>query len=154
MSSLWAYVENNLFPLLAVIGGTIAWLFDRNKRRAELKGMQVINEQSEVSIFKSMQESYKILKEEMDQALQTVREEVKGLREENEELKKAIFSSKERISELESQLESSNSERTKLENKLNEVTQKSANDTKLIKSLKAKVDSYEKDFKIFKKEHQ
>ena len=154
MSSLWAYVGDNLFPLLAVIGGTIAWLFDRNKRRAELKGMQVTNEQSEVSIFKSMQESYKILKEEMDQALQTVREEVKGLREENEELKKAIFSSKKRISELESQLESSNSERTKLENKLNEVTQKSANDTKLIKSLKAKVDSYEKDFKIFKKEHQ
>lgn len=89
----------------------------------------------------------------MDQALQTVREEVKRLREENEGLKQAIFSSKERISELESQLESANSERTKLENKLNEVTQKSANDTKLIKSLKAKVDSYEKDFKIFRKEH-
>lgn len=153
MSSLWAYVGDNLLPILAVIGGTIAWLFDKNKRRAELKGMQVTNEQSEVSIFKSMQESYKILKEEMDQALQTVREEVKSLREENEGLRQAVFSSKERISELESQLESANSERTKLENKLNEVTQKSANDTKLIKSLKAKVDSYEKDFKIFRKEH-
>ena len=153
MSSLWAYVGDNLLPLLTVIGGIIVWLFDKNKRRAELKGMQVTNEQSEVSIFKSMQESYKVLKEEMDQALQTVREEVKRLREENEVLKQAIFSSKERISELESQLESANSERTKLENKLNEVTQKSANDTKLIKSLKAKVDSYEKDFKIFRKEH-
>lgn len=137
---IWNYLIDNLLPIAIAIGGAIAWIFDRKKRDAEYKSALAANKQSEATALQGMQEVY-------DKFVGDVKVQIDSLKEENKDLK-------ERVKELENELKTSNEEREKLSEQIKSFKEQSAKDSKLIISLKMKIESYEKELKSFRKEQQ
>lgn len=133
------YILSNLLPLGIAIAGSIAWFFDKRKREAELKSILAQNKLQEATALQSMQDVY-------DKFVEDVKIQISELREEN-----AILRA--RIRELEKQLIAANEERLHLIEQINNFKEQSQKDTKLIAELKGKVEGYEKNLKIFRKEN-
>ncbi len=133
------YILENLLPIIIAISGAIAWFFDKRKREAELKSMLAQNKLQEATALQSMQDVY-------DKFVEDVKIQISELREENVVLRA-------RIRELEKQLIAANEERLHLIEQINKFKEQSQKDTKLIAELKGKVEDYEKNLKIFRKEN-
>lgn len=132
------FIVSTLLPILTSLGVAIGWLYDKKKRKAELQGLIVQNEQSEASLFKSMQESYTILKVEMDDTVRRLLEDNKILKE-NMEI-------------LENRLEESKQERIKLTEQVERFKSQSKEDAKIITALKSRIERYEKDIMAIKRQ--
>lgn len=132
------YLIDNLLPIGIAIAGAVAWFFDKRKRDAELKSVQVQNKHSEATAMQGMQDVY-------DKFVEDVKIQLVELKNENKDLRI-------RITELEENLRESAIEREGLISQMNEYKAQSEKDTKIIAQLKTKIESYEKELKAFRKE--
>ena len=134
----------NWMPIGVAIGGMIGWFFDSKKRKAELIALQLANEQNKTSIKTGLETAstdiYKKLFDTVSVQIDEMRENLSEMREENLKLK-------EKIIDLENQLDVVNKERLELINQVQNF--KYQND-----ELKIKIESYEKELKLYRKENK
>ena len=138
------YLMENWMPISVAIGGMIGWFFDSKKRKAELIALQLANEQNKTSIKTGLETAstdiYKKLFDTVSVQIDEMRENLSEMREENLKLK-------EKITDLENQLDLVNKERLDLINQVRDF--KNQND-----ELKIKIESYEKELKLYRKENK
>ena len=138
------YLMENWMPIGVAIGGMIGWFFDSKKRKAELIALQLANEQNKTSIKTGLETAstdiYKKLFDTVSVQIDEMRENLSEMREENLKLK-------EKITDLENQLDLVNRERLDLINQVRDF--KNQND-----ELKIKIESYEKELKLYRKENK
>ena len=138
------YLMENWMPIGVAIGGMIGWFFDSKKRKAELIALQLANEQNKTSIKTGLETAstdiYKKLFDTVSVQIDEMRENLSEMREENLKLK-------EKIIDLENQLDLVNKERLDLINQVKDF--KNQND-----ELKIKIESYEKELKLYRKENK
>lgn len=138
------YLMENWMPIGVAIGGMIGWFFDSKKRKAELIALQLANEQNKTSIKTGLETAstdiYKKLFDTVSVQIDEMRENLSEMREENLKLK-------EKIIDLENQLDVVNKERLELINQVQNF--KYQND-----ELKIKIESYEKELKLYRKENK
>lgn len=138
------YLMENWMPIGVAIGGMIGWFFDSKKRKAELIALQLANEQNKTSIKTGLETAstdiYKKLFDTVSVQIDEMRENLSEMREENLKLK-------EKITDLENQLDLVNKERLDLINQVRDF--KNQND-----ELKIKIESYEKELKLYRKENK
>ena len=138
------YLMENWMPIGVAIGGMIGWFFDSKKRKAELIALQLANEQNKTSIKTGLETAstdiYKKLFDTVSMQIDEMRENLSEMREENLKLK-------EKITDLENQLDLVNKERLDLINQVRDF--KNQND-----ELKIKIESYEKELKLYRKENK
>lgn len=138
------YLMENWMPISVAIGGMIGWFFDSKKRKAELIALQLANEQNKTSIKTGLETAstdiYKKLFDTVSVQIDEMRENLSEMREENLKLK-------EKITDLENQLDVVNKERLELINQVQNF--KYQND-----ELKIKIESYEKELKLYRKENK
>lgn len=138
------YLMENWMPIGVAIGGMIGWFFDSKKRKAELIALQLANEQNKTSIKTGLETAstdiYKKLFDTVSVQIDEMRENLSEMREENLKLK-------EKITDLENQLDVVNKERLELINQVQNF--KYQND-----ELKIKIESYEKELKLYRKENK
>lgn len=138
------YLMENWMPIGVAIGGMIGWFFDSKKRKAELIALQLANEQNKTSIKTGLETAstdiYKKLFDTVSVQIDEMRENLSEMREENLKLK-------EKITDLENQLDLVNKERFDLINQVRDF--KNQND-----ELKIKIESYEKELKLYRKENK
>ena len=138
------YLMENWMPIGVAIGGMIGWFFDSKKRKAELIALQLANEQNKTSIKTGLETAstdiYKKLFDTVSVQIDEMRENLSEMREENLTLK-------EKITDLENQLDLVNKERLDLINQVRDF--KNQND-----ELKIKIESYEKELKLYRKENK
>ena len=138
------YLVENWMPISVAIGGMIGWFFDSKKRKAELIALQLANEQNKTSIKTGLETAstdiYKKLFDTVSVQIDEMRENLSEMREENLKLK-------EKITDLENQLDLVNKERLDLINQVRDF--KNQND-----ELKIKIESYEKELKLYRKENK
>ena len=138
------YLMENWMPISVAIGGMVGWFFDSKKRKAELIALQLANEQNKTSIKTGLETAstdiYKKLFDTVSVQIDEMRENLSEMREENLKLK-------EKITDLENQLDLVNKERLDLINQVRDF--KNQND-----ELKIKIESYEKELKLYRKENK
>ena len=138
------YLMENWMPISVAIGGMVGWFFDSKKRKAELIALQLANEQNKTSIKTGLETAstdiYKKLFDTVSVQIDEMRENLSEMREENLKLK-------EKITDLENQLDLVNRERLDLINQVRDF--KNQND-----ELKIKIESYEKELKLYRKENK
>lgn len=138
------YLMENWMPIGVAVGGMIGWFFDSKKRKAELIALQLANEQNKTSIKTGLETAstdiYKKLFDTVSVQIDEMRENLSEMREENLKLK-------EKITDLENQLDLVNKERLDLINQVRDF--KNQND-----ELKIKIESYEKELKLYRKENK
>ena len=138
------YLMENWMPISVAIGGMIGWFFDSKKRKAELIALQLANEQNKTSIKTGLETAstdiYKKLFDTVSVQIDEMRENLSEMHEENLKLK-------EKITDLENQLDLVNKERLDLINQVRDF--KNQND-----ELKIKIESYEKELKLYRKENK
>lgn len=138
------YLVENWMPISVAIGGMVGWFFDSKKRKAELIALQLANEQNKTSIKTGLETAstdiYKKLFDTVSVQIDEMRENLSEMREENLKLK-------EKITDLENQLDLVNKERLDLINQVRDF--KNQND-----ELKIKIESYEKELKLYRKENK
>ena len=138
------YLMENWMPIGVAIGGMVGWFFDSKKRKAELIALQLANEQNKTSIKTGLETAstdiYKKLFDTVSVQIDEMRENLSEMREENLKLK-------EKITDLENQLDLVNKERLDLINQVRDF--KNQND-----ELKIKIESYEKELKLYRKENK
>ena len=138
------YLVENWMPISVAIGGMVGWFFDSKKRKAELIALQLANEQNKTSIKTGLETAstdiYKKLFDTVSVQIDEMRENLSEMREENLKLK-------EKITDLENQLDLVNRERLDLINQVRDF--KNQND-----ELKIKIESYEKELKLYRKENK
>lgn len=138
------YLMENWMPISVAIGGMIGWFFDSKKRKAELIALQLANEQNKTSIKTGLETAstdiYKKLFDTVSVQIDEMRENLSEMHEENLKLK-------EKIIDLENQLDVVNKERLELINQVQNF--KYQND-----ELKIKIESYEKELKLYRKENK
>ena len=138
------YLVENWMPISVAIGGMVGWFFDSKKRKAELIALQLANEQNKTSIKTGLETAstdiYKKLFDTVSVQIDEMRETLSEMREENLKLK-------EKITDLENQLDLVNRERLDLINQVRDF--KNQND-----ELKIKIESYEKELKLYRKENK
>ena len=138
------YLIENWMPIGVAIGGMVGWFFDSKKRKAELIALQLANEQNKTSIKTGLETAstdiYKKLFDTVSVQIDEMRENLSEMREENLKLK-------EKITDLENQLDLVNRERLDLINQVRDF--KNQND-----ELKIKIESYEKELKLYRKENK
>ena len=141
------YLMDNLLPLAIAVGGGIAWIFDKQKRKAELESVKISNEQSKALNKQNEAGALAGMQEEYAKFVEVVRKEIAELREENTALKN-------RVKDLEKELKASADERTQLSEQLGEFKVQAEKDAKLIRELNTKIQNYEKEMKVFRKERK
>ena len=138
------YLIENWMPIGVAVGGMVGWFFDSKKRKAELIALQLANEQNKTSIKTGLETAstdiYKKLFDTVSVQIDEMRENLSEMREENLKLK-------EKITDLENQLDLVNRERLDLINQVRDF--KNQND-----ELKIKIESYEKELKLYRKENK
>ena len=138
------YLMENWMPIGVAIGGMIGWFFDSKKRKAELIALQLANEQNKTNIKTGLETAstdiYKKLFDTVSVQIDEMRENLSEMHEENLKLK-------EKITDLENQLDLVNKERLDLINQVRDF--KNQND-----ELKIKIESYEKELKLYRKENK
>lgn len=128
---IWDYILNNSLAIIASITGLLAWLFEKNKRKAELETVLSQNKQQEASALSTMQGVYDIFTKD-------VKEEIKALKDE--------------INRLKADLESARKERDTLIKQVEEFKKQSRKDAEVIGELREKLNNYEKQLERFKLE--
>lgn len=141
------YLMDNLLPLAIAVGGGIAWILDKQKRKAELESVKINNEQSKALNKQNEAGALAGMQEEYAKFVEVVRKEIAELREENTALKN-------RVKDLERELKVSAGERTQLSGQLGEFKVQAEKDAKLIRELNTKIQNYEKEMKVFRKERK
>lgn len=140
MDSIWLYVMDNLLPLLTIVGGGIAWLVDRQQRKAALERSKSENKGTEATAMQGMQLVYDKFVEDVEEKINSLMEKI---REQSVE-----------IEALKENLKVAEKEREKLLEEIEYFRIQSRMDGELITSLKTKVDNYEKEIKLYRKELQ
>ena len=138
---------DNLLPVAIAVGGGIAWILDKQKRKAELESVKISNEQSKALNKQNEAGALAGMQEEYAKFVEVVRKEIAELREENTALKS-------RVKDLEKELKASADERTQLSEQLGEFKVQAEKDAKLIRELNTKIQNYEKEMKVFRKERK
>lgn len=132
------YLIDNMLPIAIALSGAIAWIADRYKRKAELDGVNANSEVTKTSAMQTMQEIYKTLTEQIKVEIDALKCEIGTLKKENTELIQKVKS-------LDEALKLAN---TEVEN----LRKQADKDGETIKTMKAKIESYEKELKIYRKE--
>ena len=138
MNVLINYLSENLLPIGVAVAGAVAWIADRYKRKAELDGVNANSEVTKTSAMQTMQEIYKTLTEQIKVEIDALKCEINTLKKDNNELVNKVKS-------LEEALKLAN---TEVEN----LRKQADKDGETIKTMKAKIESYEKELKIYRKE--
>lgn len=141
------YLLDNLLPVAIAIGGGIAWILDKQKRKVELENLKISNEQSKALSKQNEAGALAGMQEEYAKFVEVVRGELAELREENASLKN-------RVKDLEKELKVSADERIHLSEQLGEFKVQAEKDAKLIRELNTKIQNYEKEMKVFRKERK
>lgn len=147
---LISYIIENLLPIFIGIAGLVAWLLDKNKRKAEIDSVKVTNKQGEYTAFETMQNSYTKMVEDMNAKFDELRNENSELQNkmaEFDEFKQENKGLKDRVLELEKQLLFADRERTTMVSKIRELEGKNA-------VLLKKIEGYEKEFSKYRKENK
>ena len=140
MNVLMNYIAENLLPLGVALAGAVAWIADRYKRKAELDGVNANSEVTKTSAMQTMQEIYKTLTEQIKVEFDALKCDMNTLKKDNSELVNKVKS-------LEEALKLAN---TEVEN----LRKQADKDGETIKTMKLKIDSYEKELKIYRKENK
>src|SRR5574344_575762 len=106
------YLIDNMLPIAIAIGGAVAWLSERRKRKADIAGVEVVTAQGNAEVFQKMRNSYNEFVLDLNTRLDE-------LRKENAELRKEV-------SELRKQLSGAETERVELTNKVHELEAQNA----------------------------
>ena len=122
------YLIDNLLPIAIALSGAIAWLTEKNKRKAEIDSVVVTNKQGEATALQGMQSVY-------DKFVEDVKTQIAELRAENAALRTEI-------AEVKRQAEK---ERKELTSEVNELK---ARNTELM----AEIEKYVKELKLYRKE--
>ena len=122
------YLIDNMLPILIALGGAIAWITEKKKRKAEIDSVVVTNKQGEATALQGMQSVY-------DQFVEDVKTQIAELRDENAALRTEI-------AEVKKQAEK---ERKELTSEVNELK---ARNTELM----AEIEKYVKELKLYRKE--
>ena len=122
------YLFDNLLPILIAVVVAIAWLTEKNKRKAEIDSVVVTNKQGEATALQGMQSVY-------DKFVEDVKTQIAELRAENAALRTEI-------AEVKRQAEK---ERKELTSEVNELK---ARNTELM----AEIEKYVKELKLYRKE--
>src|SRR5574344_884357 len=125
------YLIDNMLPIAIAIGGAVAWLSERRKRKADIAGVEVVKAQGNAEVFQKMRNSYNEFVLDLNTRLDE-------LRRENAELRKEV-------SELRRQLSGAETERVELTNKVHELEAQNA-------ELKLELEKYQKELKLYRKE--
>ena len=131
-----------MLPIAIAIGGAIAWITESRKRKAEIKGVEVINKQGEATAMQGMQSVYDKFVEDVRNQIAELRAENEDLRSEVAELKRAKTALQAEIAEVKKQAEI---ERKELTNKVHDLEAQNT-------ELKLELDKYQKELKLYRKE--
>lgn len=127
------YIIDNMLPIAIAIGGAIAWLSERHKRKADIASVEVVTAQGNAEVFQKMRNSYNEFVLDLNARLDE-------LRNENAELK-------EEIAELRKQLSGAETERVELVNKVHDLEAQNT-------ELKLELEKYQKELKLYRKENK
>ena len=125
------YLIDNMLPIAIAIGSAIAWLSERRKRKAEIKGVEMTTEQSNAEVFQKMRSSYV-------EFISDINARLDELQKENAVLKKEV-------AELRKRLVGSDAERIELVNKVHDLEAQNT-------ELRAELEKYKNELKLYKKE--
>ena len=126
------YLIDNMLPIVIAIGGAIAWLSERRKRKADIASVEVVTAQGNAEVFQKMRNSYNEFVLDLNTRLDE-------LRNENAELKKEV-------AELRKQLSGADKERVELTSKVHDLEAQNAH-------LKQELEKYQKELKLYRKEN-
>ena len=127
------YLIDNMLPIVIAIGGAIAWLSERRKRKADIASVEVVTAQGNAEVFQKMRNSYNEFVLDLNTRLDE-------LRNENAELKKEV-------AELRKQLSGADKERVELTSKVHDLETQNTR-------LKQELEKYQKELKLYRKENQ
>ena len=125
------YLIDNMLPIAIAIGSAIAWLSERRKRKAEIKGVEMTTEQGNAEVFQKMRSSYV-------EFISDINARLDELQKENAVLKKEV-------AELRKRLVGSDAERIELVNKVHDLEAQNT-------ELRAELEKYKNELKLYKKE--
>lgn len=125
------YLIDNMLPIAIAIGSAIAWLSERHKRKAEIKGVEMTTEQGNAEVFQKMRSSYV-------EFISDINARLDELQKENAVLKKEV-------AELRKKLVGSDAERIELVNKVHDLEAQNT-------ELRAELEKYKKELKLYRKE--
>ena len=126
------YLIDNMLPIVIAIGGAIAWLSERRKRKADIASVEVVTAQGNAEVFQKMRNSYNEFVLDLNTRLDE-------LRNENAELKKEV-------AELRKRLSGAETERVELTSKVHDLETQNAR-------LKQELEKYQKELKLYRKEN-
>ena len=126
------YIIDNMLPIMIAIGGAIAWLSERRKRKADIASVEVVTAQGNAEVFQKMRNSYNEFVLDLNTRLDE-------LRNENAELKKEV-------AELRKRLSGAETERVELTNKVHDLETQNTR-------LKQELEKYQKELKLYRKEN-
>ena len=126
------YLIDNMLPIVIAIGGAIAWLSERRKRKADIASVEVVTAQGNAEVFQKMRNSY-------NEFVQDLNTRLDELRNENAELKKEV-------AELRKRLSGAETDRVELTNKVHDLETQNTR-------LKQELEKYQKELKLYRKEN-
>lgn len=139
------YLLDNLLAILVAVGGAIGWMFDRRNQRANYEKLLIDNKGADIGTIETMRQTLKSISEDVNSRLSEMRSEVQALRDENRGLE-------DKISRLEGELSEARSERDALLVEIDNFREQSRLDSEVIGQLKVKIDKYEKELRLYRKE--
>jgi len=76
----------NVIPILAILGGGVAWFFDKKKRREEIDRLKSESKITEANALKEMQSVYNVFVGDVRVQISELKQQIVDLRIENKEL--------------------------------------------------------------------
>ena len=136
------YLIDNLLPILIALGGAIAWLTEKNKRKAETDSVVVTNKQGEATALQGMQSVYDKFVEDVKTQIAELRAENAALRTEIAEVRAENAALRTEIAKVKRQAEK---ERNELTSEVNELKERNT-------ELMAEIEKSVKELKLYRKE--